>query len=86
MNSNIDAYIATLGGIERDKAIALKYLTDGDEAFFAAINAAPERLQRAKNFCSKRWAAGRASTREISLTALTALRRDGKAAQMQLFG
>lgn len=83
MSSNIDSYISGLSGQERDKALALKYLADSDETFFAALHAAPERLQRAKNFCSKRWAAGRASSREISLAAL---RRDGKTAQMQLFG
>lgn len=83
MSSNIDSYISGLSGQEKDKATALKYLTDSDEAFFAALHAAPEQLQRAKNFCSKRWASGKSSSREISLAAL---HRDGKPAQMPLFG
>jgi len=70
MNLDVDNYIADLSCEARDKALVIKYLTNSDLAFFAALHATPRELKRAKNLSNKRWAAGKAESREIHISVL----------------
>ena len=70
MHPDVDHYIAGLSCEARDRALVIKYLTDSAPAFFAALQATPRELKRAKNLSNKRWAAGKAESREIQLSVL----------------
>ena len=70
MNLDVDHYIAGISCEARDKALVIKYLTNSDRAFFAALHATPRELKRAKNLSNKRWSAGKTESREIHISVL----------------
>lgn len=78
----VDNHISGLTGAAKEKALLIKYATDCDSSFFAALNASPSDLRRAKNYSNKAFAAGRAQSKEISLSALEKISGPSKSKQV----